>query len=66
MNRFFYPRLAWDGLRKNRRLAWPYLLTCICMVAVFYIMGFLCSPATLACSRSENLPPPSSSPSANG
>ena len=48
MNRFFYPRLAWDGLRKNRRLAWPYLLTCICMVAVFYIMGFLCSPATLA------------------
>ncbi len=48
MNRFFYPRLAWDGLRKNRRLAWPYLLTCICMVAVFYIMGFLSSQGTLA------------------
>ena len=48
MNRFFYPRLAWDGLRKNRRLAVPYLLTCICMVAVFYIMGFLASPGTLA------------------
>ena len=47
MNRFFYPRLAWDGLRKNRRLAWPYLLTCICMVAVFYIMGFLSSEGTL-------------------
>ena len=44
MSRFFYPRLAWDGLRKNRRLAVPYLLTCICMVAVFYIMGFLASP----------------------
>lgn len=48
MNRFFYPRLAWDGLRKNRRLSWPYLLTCICMVAVFYILGFLSSPGTLA------------------
>lgn len=48
MKRFFYPRLAWDGLRKNRRLAVPYLLTCICMVAVFYILGFLASPGTLA------------------
>ncbi len=48
MKRFFYPRLAWDGLRKNRRLAVPYLLTCICMVAVFYILGFLSSPGSLA------------------
>ena len=47
MKKFFYPRLAWDGLRKNRRLSVPYLLTCVCMVAVFYILSFLASPAAL-------------------
>ena len=44
MKTFFYPRLAWDGLRKNRRLSVPYLLTCVCMVSVFYILSFLVSP----------------------
>ena len=48
MKTTFYPRLAWDGLRKNRQLAWPYLLTCICMVAMLYILGFLASPGVLA------------------
>ena len=48
MKTFFYPRLAWDGLRKNRRLSVPYLLTCICMVSVFYILSFLVSPDVLA------------------
>ena len=48
MKTFFYPRLAWDGIRKNRQLSRPYLLTCICMVAVFYILSFLSSPAALA------------------
>ena len=48
MKTFFYPRLAWDGLRKNRRLSVPYLLTCICMVSMFYILGFLVSPDVLA------------------
>ena len=43
-----YPRLAWDGLRKNRRMSLPYLLTCVCMVAMHYILGFLASPAALA------------------
>ncbi|MBR6443016.1 MAG: ABC transporter permease [Clostridia bacterium] len=47
MKTFFYPRLAWDGIRKNRQLSRPYLLTCICMVAVFYILSFLSSPAAL-------------------
>ena len=47
MKKFFYPRLAWDGIRKNRQLSRPYLLTCICMVAVFYILSFLASPAAL-------------------
>ena len=48
MKTFFYPRLAWDGLRKNRQLSRPYLLTCICMVAVFYILSYLASPMALA------------------
>ena len=37
----FYPKLAADGMRKNGRLYTPYLLTCILMVAVYYIIHFL-------------------------
>lgn len=38
MNKLFYPRLAASGLKKNRRLYIPYLLTCIFTVAMFYIV----------------------------
>ena len=48
MRTLFYPRLAWDGIRKNRRLYGPYLLTCVCMAAMHYLLGFLASPAALA------------------
>ena len=48
MRKALYPKLAWDGLRKNRQLAWPYLLTCVCMVAMLYILCFLASPAILS------------------
>ena len=48
MKTLFYPRLAWDGLKKNRQLSRPYLLTCVCMVAVFYILSFLASKEVLA------------------
>lgn len=41
MKHTFYPRLAWRGIRKNRRLYLPYLLTCTGMVMMFYIMTFL-------------------------
>ncbi len=44
MKKLFYPRLAWDGLRKNRQLSWPYLMTCVGMVAMLYILSFLASP----------------------
>jgi putative ABC transport system permease protein len=37
----FYPRLALDGIRKNKRLYLPYILTCIGMVAMYYIVTFL-------------------------
>ncbi len=46
MKTFFYPRLAWDGLRKNKRMVFPYILTCICMICMFYILVFLSSPKT--------------------
>ena len=48
MKTLFYPRLAWDGLRKNRQLSRPYLLTCVCMVSMFYILSFLTSKEVLA------------------
>ena len=38
MNRGFYPRLAWTGMKQNRRLYLPYLLTCTGVTAMFYIL----------------------------
>ncbi|SCP98914.1 ABC transporter permease [Anaerobium acetethylicum] len=37
----FYSKLAIDGIRKNRRMYLPYLLTCVLMVAMFYILAYL-------------------------
>lgn len=37
----FYPKLAWDGIRKNSRLYLPYILTCVGMVMMCYIVFFL-------------------------
>ena len=47
MKTLFYPKLAWDGIRKNRRMVFPYVLTCICMISMFYILAFLSSPETV-------------------
>lgn len=37
----FYVKMAADGMRKNGRLYVPYFITCILMVAIYYIMHFL-------------------------
>ncbi len=37
----FYLRLAKDGISKNRKFYFPYILTCICMVMMFYIVCYL-------------------------
>ena len=37
----FYPRIAIDGIRKNKRLYFPYILTGCMMVMMFYILSFL-------------------------
>lgn len=34
-----FPRLAWNGIKKNRRLYYPYIFTCIGIIMMFYIMA---------------------------
>lgn len=41
MKKGFYPRLAWMGITKNKQLCFPYILTCIGMVMMYYIMKSL-------------------------
>lgn len=41
MKGLFYPRLAWTGIKNNRRLYLPYILTAVGVSAVFYIMEYL-------------------------
>lgn len=43
----FYPKLAVDGIRKNRQLYVPYILTCAGMVMMFYIIHFLAAMPAL-------------------
>lgn len=43
----FYPQLAWDGIRKNKRFYLPYILTCIGMVMMCYIIHYLAAMPTL-------------------
>ena len=43
----FYPKLAWEGIRKNKRLYLPYMLTCSGMVMMFYIIHYLAAMPTL-------------------
>ena len=38
----FYARLAVAGIRKNKRLYVPFLLSCIGMVLMFFLISFLC------------------------
>ena len=48
MDKRFYPRLAWDCIRKNRRLYVPYLLTVAGAAAGFYILATTGDPAGMA------------------
>lgn len=51
MKHNIYPRLAWTGIRKNGRLYLPYILTCVGMVMMFYIVSFLSSSEYLGSCR---------------
>ena len=46
MKKTVYSRLAWTGIRKNKQLYTPYILTCIGMIMMFYIISAL-SKSTL-------------------
>ena len=41
MKKGFYSKLAWQGIKKNRKIYLPYIITCICMVMMYYILSFL-------------------------
>lgn len=47
MMKCFYPKLAIDGIRKNKRLYLPYILTCSGMSMMFYIIYSLSQMPTL-------------------
>lgn len=41
MSKLFYPRLAVTTIKKNGKFYFPYILTCIGTIAMFYIMCFI-------------------------
>lgn len=43
----FYPRLAAIGIRKNKRMFTPFILTCTGMVMMFYIIMYLAASDVL-------------------
>ncbi len=43
----FYPRLAWSGIRKNKELYIPYLLTGMGMIMMYYIVSYLYTSSLL-------------------
>ncbi len=51
----FYAKLAFEGMRKNRQLYIPYLLTGAGMVAMFYILTFLSRSGTLSLPLGEGM-----------
>ena len=36
-----YPKLAFEGIRKNKKLYFPFFVTCISMISMQYILSFL-------------------------
>ena len=44
----FYPKLAFQGIKKNGKIYIPYILTCIGMVMMYYIICFLSANQSVA------------------
>ena len=51
MKKGLYRRLAWTGIKNNRKLYLPYLLTCTGTVMMCYIISFLGTSPTFAAIR---------------
>ncbi len=47
MKQSIYPRLAWHGVAKNKQIYLPFLLTCIGIFAVYYIVSYLTYSASV-------------------
>ncbi len=47
MKKAFYPKLAWMGIQKNKRLYVPYILASMGMVMMYYIVAFLSTSSAL-------------------
>ena len=41
MSKMFYQKLAINNIKKNAKTYFPYILTCISTIAMFYIMNFI-------------------------
>jgi len=41
MSKMFYQKLAVNNIKKNGKTYFPYILTCISTIAMFYIMHFI-------------------------
>lgn len=44
----FYPSLAVNGIRKNKKFYLPYILTCTGMITMFYVILYLCVSDVIA------------------
>lgn len=44
----FYPKLAWTGIKKNKRMYLPYIMTCSGMVMMYYIISYLTESSILS------------------
>ena len=42
-----YPKLAFEGIKKNKRLYIPYILTCVGMIIMYYIIMFIQTDETV-------------------
>lgn len=51
----FYPRLAWSGIRKNKELYIPYLLTGMGMIMMYYIVSYLYTGSLLSTVRGGSI-----------
>ncbi len=48
MKKAFYPTFAVSGIKKNKQLYLPYILTCMGMIMMFYIISFLSGSEALS------------------
>lgn len=51
----FYSRLAWGGISKNHKTYVPYIISCILMVMIHYIVSFLSVDENIARMRGGHL-----------